>query len=600
MTSARPARRPRLILLGSILLGLFVLLLVWVGLLALQAHRIAAAAHALENQVTVARQDLHNQGSAQNTTTRISQDLVVLQQRAGQFGDRTHGIIWASGRYLPGLSGSVQETDAVADTARNLSTQVLPAFIRLAQAAPELRDAKGDIDVALLARQLSPVTAATNRLDQLTATLAAVPRGGIRPLDDGRTRLLSAMTELQDYGRSATTTLSVAPALLGANGPQTTLVILQSPAESRAGGGLVGGYVLLRADHGHVSMAESGTNHDLANAPSPVVSLGAQYDALYTAYGGRQVWVKSNLSPDFPKTGEIWGALFRAQHGFTPDAEIGITPAVLDDLLAVTGPVTLPSGERVSSGEADRLLQIGLYKKYPTFADETARNAFQLSFLQTTVKAALSDRADPATLLRRLGPSVDTGALRLHVTDPTSQDRVAATPLGGALTAAPGPFFGVFTNSTDGTKLGAYLQEAVTYRRSPATDGKQTVQLSVALVNHAPTSGLPPYVDTRALPAGEPNPGPGSHQFLLYLYLATGARNPAVTLDGKKVTPLSVTVEQNHLLVVLLPPPLAGAGGHAAITVTATEPASAAAPRFLAQPSLIPTTYTIIPGGRRE
>lgn len=573
-------------------------MLLWVGLVALQAHRIATAARSLQSSVDQARSDVRAPaGDGQSTVARVAEDLAVVQARARALDAQTRGIVWRSGRHLPGLSGAVRETDALAAGASDLASQVLPAYLQLARSASTIRAANGDVNVGLLRQQAAPVAAATQRLDALVTKLAAVPSGGVRPLDNARSRLLTAMAELQGYGRTATTTLRVAPALLGADGPRTTLVILESPAESRPGGGLVGGYVLLRADHGHLSTVGSGTNHDLASTAQPVISLGPQYDALYGGYGAEQVWVKSTLSPDFPKTAQIWAALFHAQYGITPDAEIGLTPHVLDDLLSVTGPITLPGGKQVHAGQADHFLQIGLYEKFPTFADESARNDYQLAFLKKTISAVLADHVDPTKLLQPLGPQVDSGALRLHVTDQAAQQLVAATPLGGALPTTPGPFYGVFTTSTDGTKLGAYLAKTVSYRRSEAAGGTQTGTLDVALTNTAPTSGLPAYVDTRFLPSGQPGAGPGSHQFELTIYLATDARDPVVSVNGTRVMPLVTAREEGHLLVTVFPPPLPGGGGKETVTVSATEPASTAAPGMLRQPSLIPTTYRTQPPG---
>lgn len=596
-SKTRPRRSSRLIWAGSALLTLFVLLVIWVGLLAFQAYRISSTARELEARVAAARADVHQQDSSQTAIAKLADDLAAVQRQGRQLQDRTNGVLWRSGRFLPGLSGSVQETADIADIAAGLSKSVLPAYLDLARAAPDLKTANGDINIALLQRQVAPVTAATARLDRLVTQLERVQPHGIRALDNGRTKLLDSMTSLQSYGRSATTTLQVAPPLLGATKPATILVVLESPAESRAGGGLVGGYVLLRADHGHIAMVESGTNHDLKPTATPVISLGKQYDAIYTNLSGRQNWIDSNLSPDFPKTGALWTALFHAQSGTTPDAVLGVTPAVLDDLLAVTGPVRLPDGQVVKSGEVNRFLQIGLYAKFPTDADETARNAYQLAFLQDTISAVIADHADPTRLLRKLGPRVDAGALRLHVTDPKAQDLVAATPLGGALTTASQPYFGVFTNSTDGTKIDPYLTKKITYHRSAPTRGQQQVTVTYDVTNNAPTTGLPPYVATHDYIPPRPDTPEGSHQFIIAVYLATGATNPVVTLDGKPTKPLFVGREQDHLLVWVQPPPLDGGGARETVSVAATEPASASPPSYLEQPSLVPTTYTILPAG---
>ena len=56
--------------------------------------------------------------------------------------------------------------------------------------------------------------------------------------------------------------------VLGANGVRNYLIEQVDPAELRAGGGFIGTYSLIRADHGAFTVIKSGNAYDLADPPT--------------------------------------------------------------------------------------------------------------------------------------------------------------------------------------------------------------------------------------------------------------------------------------------------------------------------------------------
>ena len=152
--------------------------------------------------------------------------------------------------------------------------------------------------------------------------------------------------------------------------------------------------------------------------------------------------------------------------------------------------------------------------------------------------------------------------------------------MAGVLPERPGPFVAVVVNNGGGNKLDYYLRRDVSYQQIGCDSAQRHTRVTVTFTSDAPTSGLPPYVTTRADAASrETRPSVGTNRSLVNLYTAEGARLLGATLDGRELvmnlgterghpvfaTQLEIAPGQRHVLVVNLaeprtPVPSAGPG----------------------------------------
>jgi len=132
--------------------------------------------------------------------------------------------------------------------------------------------------------------------------------------------------------------------ILGANGPRTYLIEQVDPAELRGGGGFIGSYSLLSADHGTLKLGKSG---DVGAIDAPYPLPGARkYIAppnsskQFAQHG----WVfgDSNFSSDFPTSARAGEQLFVNETGTKVDGVISMDPSAVAALLQVTGPIAIP------------------------------------------------------------------------------------------------------------------------------------------------------------------------------------------------------------------------------------------------------------------
>lgn len=361
--------------------------------------------------------------------------------------------------------------------------------------------------------------------------------------------------------------------MTGEQGARRYLVVLQTPAESRATGGLVGGFLEVVVDQGRVSVARQGSNAELRSASRDVVTLPGGFAETWGSFGAQRGWASANFSPDFPAVAKVWAALYEDQFSRPVDGVVGVTPQALAGLLRGTPPLTLPDGTAVRDDGIVPLLERGIYDRFPATADEPRRNAFQQDVLRRLVDALLQARPTAGTLAG-VRAAVADGSLRLASLRPEEQADLAGTTISGSLPRGPAPFVGWTTQNASASKLDSYLHRTLTHRRQPGPAGRETATATLDLRNDAPARGLPEYVTGNLL-------GGGRHEVLVATYLTSGATVTSVTVDGRPVEPLLRT-EGGHP-VVLLTVPLAAGGGTARVVVVSDQPASPEPTRVLHQ-----------------
>jgi hypothetical protein len=133
--------------------------------------------------------------------------------------------------------------------------------------------------------------------------------------------------------------------LLGANGVRTYLIEQVNAAELRPGGGFIGTFSVLQADHGSIKMIKSGSSVDISE---PRAALGQRG---YVAPPGplrefvpNTSWsfMDSNFFPDFPSSAQAAETFAGSRLGTHIDGVISIDFYMVAKMLELTGPLPVP------------------------------------------------------------------------------------------------------------------------------------------------------------------------------------------------------------------------------------------------------------------
>jgi hypothetical protein len=156
-----------------------------------------------------------------------------------------------------------------------------------------------------------------------------------------RDTIATAISGLDEFERL----VPVLNEALGGNGSRVYLVEQVNPIELRAGGGFIGSYTLLQADHGTLTVIRSGDAYDLADPrPQPGQSGFIPQPSPYREVIPNISWsfVDSNVFPDFPSNAKAAERFVVPKLGINVDAVIAIDYYAVAKMLEFTGALAIP------------------------------------------------------------------------------------------------------------------------------------------------------------------------------------------------------------------------------------------------------------------
>lgn len=438
--------------------------------------------------------------------TDVAETLAQVQERAAAAREATHGLHWTAAGALPWAGENVRAVQAVSEVVDSLARNVLPDLAEVAEAVKPstLAPVDGRVDLAPLEQAAPVVVAAAEQVaagqrrldlinaDRLWASVA-------EPLTDLREKL----AELSMTTATASRAVQLLPAMLGADGPRTYLVLVQNPAEPRATGG-VPAVVVVRADGGVVSVVEQGSS-GVGNLHTPALPLTAEEDSLFSHLVGSYL-ADVTFTPDFPRSGELAQAIWSAETGDVVDGVVSVDPAAISSLLRIGGPVTLSDGTQLTGDNAPEWLANTVYLRYGSVAERDAL------FAEATIAAftaLMSGGWEPGAMTDALAADARAGHLMIWSADPAEQALLSGTVLSGELVGVRGysPVIGVYVNDGSQSKMGYYLKADVTATTTECrADRSQAITLTVELTSVAPEDAaeLPDYISGgHVLPAGQ-------------------------------------------------------------------------------------------------
>lgn len=365
----------------------------------------------------------------------------------------------------------------------------------------------GSVDIDAIKFLEPQIQLLDDTLVHLDATVGAIDSPWlVAPLRTRLTDLQGDIRKQQVRGANALEALQLAPALLGDSTKRVYLIAFTTPAEARGMGGFMGNYAELTIDDGKLSISGFGRSKDLNDFDDGTmrrVTGPPGWLARYAGFGFVQgpagttsgvPWSNITLSPDFPATAQVMAELYPQSGGRHVDGVIGIDVEGVAGLLALTGPISVPGLDtQLDAGNVATFLLQDQYEL--TNTSERADMLAQVA--QVAIGRLLGGVIPgPVTIGKVLGPLIPRGHLSMWTDDPDEQNLLRRIGMLHELTTLAGRDGLLITaNNASANKIDVYLDREVTYTATvdPAT-GLVTSTATIRLTNHAPSSGLPPYV----------------------------------------------------------------------------------------------------------
>lgn len=407
----------------------------------------------------------------------------------------TSDPVWAATEGLPWIGPQLA---AVSTVAAAIDDVVGTALEPLAEVAGSLqldalRPVGGRIDLTAFTEIRDAATVGATEIADASAAVDGIDSTALlRPLRAAVDEVSALLAETSAGADALARAAALLPPMLGADGPRNYLVLFQNNAEWRSLGGIPGAMALLSTDGGALSLAAQQSSGDYPRYDTSVLPLGEEIEAVYGQRPGR--WIQNvTLVPDFAVSAQLAREMWARENGGQwVDGVLALDPVSLSYLLEATGPVTLPTGDVLTSENAVPLLLNEVYFRYEDPADQ---DAFFAIAAAAVFGALANGAADPTTLVEALARAGDERRLLIWSARPDDQEILAGTTLAGGLPVSDADTarFGAFVNDGTGSKMDFYAtaDTAVAWDESCST-----ANLTMTLTSTAPAdaAALPAYI----------------------------------------------------------------------------------------------------------
>lgn len=279
--------------------------------------------------------------------------------------------------------------------------------------------------------------------------------------------------------------ISDLPTLLGQEEPYDIIVLLQNPHELRATGGFIGTYGRLTFDRGRITTFFTDDIYNLdvhlltKKTPTPPQPM-QQYLRVNEWYVR-----DSNWSPDFPTSSRQIIDLYKLASGEEDiDMVVAVTPAIVEEFLSMTGPITVDGITFTKENLIDELE----YRVEQEFWRIGLRNDERKKIINDLAQALKSRFFDmDAAQMRRFAGMVQTilrqKDILMYSTDAQTQRDILAAGWGGELRSSANDYVFVVDSNFGALKTDRILDRTFTYSVTEQSDGKWIATLHLTYTN---------------------------------------------------------------------------------------------------------------------
>ena len=483
----KPVGRPRKrrVWLWVVLSILLILLVVGVvaGVLAMQFISEAKVARSALERAKTGITALNAQlGSEDQSRLQATADDITANVKLA--AETVDGPLWDVAARVPFVGQNVDAVQRVTRAVDVLVVRALPPGMQFMSTADldKLTVEGGGINLEPFRQVQGSIPEIASAFADAQALVAPIDRASLMP------EVGEPIADILDVIRSAAPALAVAekylPTLLniaGSGGTKTYLLVFQNNAEIRATGGNPASSMIVTMTDGKLGYADQATSatfYEAGTQGNEYISLPAETTGLYlpTLTRHNQDY---NFTPDFPTTAQLFQAIFADTTGQSFDGVISIDPVVLSHMLAVAGPLTLNTGEKLTAENAVKVLLSDSYEIYP---DGAASDAFFTDTAKRVFDHLTAASWDPLKMLDALEQSAEEQRVYLSFTDPAAQALATEFGLDGALQPdnTKQTQVGMYLNDSSVGKLEYHLSSTVNASCDP---GARTITTTMTLHN---------------------------------------------------------------------------------------------------------------------
>jgi hypothetical protein len=255
----------------------------------------------------------------------------------------------------------------------------------------------------------------------------------------------------------------------GVKTPRTYLFLFQNNHEMRGSGGFIGSYGFLDISAGRIREFKidgiynpDGQLIDKVVPPRPIQKISAAW-SLHD----------SNWWPHFPKSAEKAIDFYGRTGGPSVDGVIAVTPVMVERLLEITGPITLPEYDVTLTSE--NFITLTQYKVEVDYDKQENRPKKILSDLMPELLSALKkdlNTAKMTAISRVFLDGLRERHIMMYMRDTKIQEIITTQHWGGTLLDAQDDYLSVVHSNINGFKTDGIITENISHSAQIAANGK--------------------------------------------------------------------------------------------------------------------------------
>ena len=433
--------------------------------------------------------------------TFVSSSEFVLASE--NFEKATESFI-AAQQKLQELGGAVLEiTDLVPNKAKS-ARQLLTTGTQLSEAGAVLTNLVAQLEeininpldsndstliefLATVRNELEPVQsnvqAATDAV--LEVRLKDIPkeyRSGIQIIQE-------TLPAIQSGFRDMYQTADILLAVLGYESPQRYLLIFQNSRELRPTGGFIGSIALVDIYKGKISNLEvpGGGVYDVAGqlkekliAPKPLWLVNPHWNIQ-----------DANWFFDFPSSARKLNWFFERTGGASVDGIIALTPAVIEDLFDIVGPIDMQEDYGVTVDGNNFVRQAQYWAEVSYDLEENMPKKFIGDLMPRLLEKVFATDSD--SLLQTVG-TLHTALVRkdllLYSFDEAVQEQLSGMKFDGAVLTTDRDYLAVVNTNIGGGKTDHVINELIQHDAKIQSDGSIVNTVSITRSHSGSTADL--------------------------------------------------------------------------------------------------------------
>lgn len=401
-------------------------------------------------------------------------------------------------RFVPGLGRQLRAAHGLAE-AGVAGAEAAEGIVGALEARPEggWLVEPGTFDLAALRTAGERLAAALPGAEEAVRRAGATPGTWlVGPMASRRAAALEeARSALRGLRRGAGG-LSVAPEMLGADGPRRYYLAFANLSELRGSGGFLGYFSVLEVEGGELHLLDA-EGRPTGEFPQPShLEPPEWFTDAYGRFEAAEWWQNLNVTTDFPTAGRLITQAIPDELG-PVDGVVQIDPLGLEPILELTGPVPVEGWpEPITAGNVSRVTQHEAYQRYDGRGEE--RVEFLGRLIDEVFGALVAADVDlDEETLGRLGEAAAGGHVQVYASRTEEEEalRRAGLARGVDRAADATDVLGVVNENAGANKADWFLRRQIRYSVSldPGTREARG-RLTLAMRNRAPASGEPSYV----------------------------------------------------------------------------------------------------------